>query len=384
MVLQNLGELHNCPSFQSLFQVYLFLYHQPFDFVDEFSSQQRVSESKRYISGNNDTILNIDQSARLFAEICPTKEALFTKIATTKVSMDFALLIVFNEPHYEAIPIIEILYRPLFKALLYCGPEYPSLSKFPMLKGYRFSFVQYKQASPLHLPGSNNYVCIQLAYSLLKEKENNNLKGILFMADDILFNFWNMMLLDRHKPWYSTTGKIWDVETGLVCKSGRESPVCNTKDNWVWYDANRYRMKKVLHRLSANDTLVVYRECGTALKSFTGSRSRAIGRQSGDFYYLPFKMAATFSELLVPFYDETIFLEIAVPTLIQCISETVEHLTGGDGLWSADRNEVWRHYPIWKYKSHVHPAKLGKVMMGDKTFVDFFCGMVLEEVSKHV
>ena len=352
--------------------------------MEEFSSQLRVSGRNRYISGSNDTILNIDQSARLFAEICPTKQALFNKIANTKVSMDYALLIIFNKPHYEAIPIIEILYRPLFKALLYCGPQYPSTTKFPMLKGYRFSFVKYKQGSILHHPGSNNYVCVQLAYFILKEKENNNLKGILIMADDVLFNFWNMMLLDRNKPWYSTTGKIWDVETGLVCKSGRESPVCNTKDNWGWYNADKYRMKKVLHRLSANDTLVVYRECGTALKSFTGSRSRAIGRQSGDFYYLPFKMAATFSELLVPFFEENVFLEIAVPNLIQCVSETVEPLTGGDGVWGAHRRDVWRHYPTWKYKSHVHPAKLGKVMMGDKTYVDFFCGMVLEEVSKHV
>ena len=352
--------------------------------MEEFSSQLRVSGRNQYISESNDTILNIDLSARLIAEICPTKQALFNKIANTKVSMDYALLIEFNKPHYEAIPIIEILYRPLFGALLYCGPQYPNITKFPMLKGYRFAFVQYKQASPGHNPGINNYVCVQLAYSILGEKENNNLKGILFMADDILLNFWNIMSLDRSYPWYSTPSEVWDVETGLVCKEGRETTVCNTRTNWPHYARYKDRMKKVLHHLSANDSAEVYRECGTTLTSITGSRSRALGKHTGDFYYLPIKMAATFSELLVPFFDETVFIEIAVPNLIQCVSDTVEPLTGGDGIWGGDRYEAWKHYPTWKYKSHMHPAKLGKVMKGEKAFVDFFCGMVLEEVSKHV
>ena len=340
--------------------------------------------SKNYGSSLDSTILNIDLSTKLFSKICPGKEALFTKLATTKVSMDFALLIVFNLPHYEAIPILEVLYRPLFKSLLYCGPDYPSLSKYPMLKDYHFAFVQYEQSPPQHFPGSTNYICVRLALPIIREKMDGRLKGVLFMSDDILFNFWNMMSLDRHRPWYSTTGKIWDVNTGRICKNGAKTTVCNTADDWSWYEVQKDQMKRSLLRLSADDAPEVYKKCGTALASFTGSRSRAIGRQSGDFYYLPFKMAEHFSELLVPFHSETVFLEIAVPTLMRCVSDSVESLTGQDGVWSGDRNEVWKHYPTWKHKSHVHPAKLGKIMKGEKKYVDFFCGMVMDEVARHV
>ena len=100
---------------------------------------------------------------------------------------DVLLIVFFATPRYEALPYAELINRPFFPNILYCGYEYPSQEKFPLLfdsKGQlRYSFT-VSPPSPKQLMGG------EFADDCFRNgvRMGYNVEGYLTIADDaVLF-----------------------------------------------------------------------------------------------------------------------------------------------------------------------------------------------------
>ena len=54
---------------------------------------------------------------------------------------DVLLVVVFNNPLYNVIPYVEMIYRSFFPFILYCGPQMISTKTFPSLEKYTLSIT---------------------------------------------------------------------------------------------------------------------------------------------------------------------------------------------------------------------------------------------------
>ena len=86
----------------------------------------------------------------------------------------------------ESIPLFELLYKSSFKHRLYCGPDAWSNKSTDS-----FSFLTVNTRH-----GAFLYDCMSEALRM-----HRNYSGYLFLGEDILLNYWNMLNLDMTRIW---------------------------------------------------------------------------------------------------------------------------------------------------------------------------------------
>ena len=96
-----------------------------------------------------------------------------------------------------------------------------------------------------------------------------------------------------------------------------------------------------------------------------------------DIIHIPQHQVSNFARLAQFFLHYNVFLEIAIPTIVQCL-EIDDNVIGLWGIlfWeSAHRQSPW-HY-LWSTivvgHSFFHPAKWGFTAKGSKNYTSFFC-----------
>ncbi len=330
-------------------------------------NQQQLESSKYFFP-----ILNNYEINKTHNETCQAYQntSLFQKVTLSHPWAQFSnilLLVVFNHHNYDSIPFVETLYRPFFPYILYCGPGLPNLSLSPghPLKNFQFSFYPYEPPIRGDPTGSFNYECIVNAFRMKYPVD-----GILFLADDVLLAPAKVKGLHYDSVWYVP---VWDT-----IKDNVRNPLIK---RWGFH---RYKSEVAillvrLQREEKNVSLIS--ECFNHLVSRNGEKYRVNGGFS-DIYYIPKRIGQEFAFLGSIFLEENIYLEIAVPTLIQCL----DGLKNVDVLYGEYREEnmfsPWLKFThtTFQGRSYLHRTKWGFLAKKNpkiKKYQDLFCNKAL-------
>ena len=327
-------------------------------------------------------INEIKASQKLQSKLCADRIPSIVNINQPWVQFDDILvLVVFNNPHYEVIPYIELLYASFFPHLLYCGPEYPTQSEFPHLfssetHSLHRKFIVYGQTPEGHAKGALSYACLQIAI-LMKF----NVKGYLTMADDAIVWVHKLTKFPTDAVWFlpQREVRIGDLRKLRECKLG----MCDFHAHWNWWEDYQQSTMDVLHEMKARkyQSSVVY-ECYDQLVQLNGAEFRVNGAYS-DIFYVPQRLADKYALLSDLFLKKEVFVEIAVPTILRCI-ESPESIQPMEGVqnWDIDtRDKPWLYFSkkyIFK-KTYYHPVKWSYIQNGNQTkeYRDYLCQKLL-------
>ena len=278
---------------------------------------------------------------------------------------DIILVVTYNNPLYGNIGAIELLYRPFFTNIVYCGPE--ELSS--MDNQFNVTFIKYNQyPQSVNLPpGSSMFQCTALAMN--KYKSNRNaIKGYLLTADDALPILRNLAYLPRDQIWYfnSSHFSYYDVST-------RKS---NSR-RWIWWNRNHDHISVFMKALQTQTHL---QDCRKKLETLTGAPNRILGGAYADFFYVPSHMSNSFIDLVNIMKEHKIFLEIAVPTILLCIhNETKPWIVIKNDSPEYPRVAPWAHFMSPKRKwnvTYIHPMKWS-CLKESESCRDIYCNTIL-------
>jgi hypothetical protein len=167
--------------------------------------------------------------------------------------------------------------------------------------------------------GYYSYYCIKRVY-----KKYPSYKGYLFVMDDAFIKVWELDNLIFDIPWILT--------------------FCYKKTK-IWFDSNDREELLLERNKNWQKNLRIF---------FNGN---VIGHGISDFFYLPNYFVPDFIELAKVFYNYTVFLEQAVPSIYGIIMKPKYQYIFFLALWKDDRKK-WKKYLYTADKQIVvHPIK---------------------------
>ena len=290
---------------------------------------------------------------------------------------DVMLVITFNTKTYDAIPFLEILYRPIFPHLVYCGPNYPNAQISSL---YKFNFLSYENyIEQYSTAGSFNYICTVLAMKL-----NYGVSGYLVISDDLIISTRRM----RHFPRES----IWQLSpTAVILETISDATECTpyacSRKAKLWLVDFQTETAKALKKIRIlGETHSLFSNATNRLMQFTDSELDVACEGVSDVYYVPSTKASAFVELAEIFYEKRVFVEIAVPTIMHCIAGLYEMFRfDGYYVWTIERFYPWRWFEIATgnpMMAFLHPVKLSRVSI-DENITELFCEKILPFVHQN-
>jgi hypothetical protein len=228
-------------------------------------------------------------------------------------SSSYELLITFNwAPRIENIILIKHIYGTKFRNIIFCGKGILSLLNETILHHKIFDSYTFIELDLV--AGYFHYYCMTKLIEM-----NYNIQGILLMSDDVLLKYWNLE-------------KNYNLSKILFLDYIKEIPLnSNFTINWIWWSSSMG--KAALFKLFdhfymiQNESIKVDQENKIMVENFlkrlnkhkeenSGFNFTSIFYQGSDFFYLPkskFRDFHFFSNLFRRF---SVFLEIAVPTIL--------------------------------------------------------------------
>ena len=166
-----------------------------------------------------------------------------------QLSQRIALVVTFNKAsNYIVLPFIESFYRGAFVKIIFCGPStskstlarsLQTLYKPETIDEMQNLFISYQPDVPDF--GENVYTCLNIA---INEKfgdliAHDRLDGVFVMADDVVFNYWNLFWhnlqnddrLDLEKSYVMPAEIIYDTRNLHACHTSNAEP-CNMPNPW--------------------------------------------------------------------------------------------------------------------------------------------------------
>ena len=331
---------------------------------------------KRYQAQPYQTIANAELITATFHNTCsgykietdPVHNVNFTH--PWSQSGDTLLIVIFNHPHYEAIPYVELLYRPFFPSLVYCGPGQPDLQKFPQLAGFKITFLSYEQSSG-HTAGAFNYECVVMAMQM-----HYDVKGFLVTSDDLFFVVSRIITFSDQAVWFlpKEQVKIGELTHLMECRLGN----CDFYPHWAWWGDYQAQTLFALAELKQRHHYhYIFYHCYRQLFQLTGGDGRANGGFS-DIYYIPQRLATEFSTMARFFKEKQVFLEIAVPSILGCLElpEKVKEMKGFQN-WDLSRDRPWEYKKSYRGLVFFHPVKWGHLVAGNQKMAELLCTSLL-------
>ena len=265
------------------------------------------------------------------------------------------LAINFNNPFYNNIPILSKYFGSLFENIIFCGPEESKEYDIITIKGARTYF---------------GYMCLAIGIQKFP-----NYKGYLYVNDDMIVNWWNMLETPQDKIWY---GKDIIIEAGAAMD--KPAPCC-----WHWWTSARAleNCKNAFNSLQASSSqwngetfLDMY---------FENTKGAPLClRAWSDFMYIPGRLSKVFNHLANEFYRNGVFLEVAVATMLSMLDKG-DNIVNLDGVYLpdiygdidfSDGKIVSNIYDT--AKSFYHPVKLSV----EGRALDLFNDVVKKESEK--
>ncbi len=208
-------------------------------------------------------------------------------------NFDNTLLIInYNHPHYQSIPLLKKIYSPYFKNIVFYGPlPHPDIHHCPHNFGY-LSYLTIADAMQRY-PTFDSY---------------------FFLMDDCIFNAWLGSELDTSKVWYPKIGFLANSDCGV----GADLTQGLNAVNWEWWPRHwgYQAMKKAFEELSEQ-----YKQ--TLAENWGVNR---VAVAFSDFVNVPACYKEQFIELAQIFGKHQAFLETGLPTIMSCLCPKNEWL----------------------------------------------------------
>jgi hypothetical protein len=217
----------------------------------------------------------------------------------TNNNLDNVLLIInYNHAHYESIPLIKQMYGDYFKNIVFYGPE----RTFCSATKYEYPEIEYLD----HNMGYVSYLSIAKAMEKYPDFD-----GYLFLMDDCILNAWflkDMKDLDITKIWLpccefvdgNKRGTSLDLKRGLSATT------------WEWWKT-QWGYRK---------TVQAYNEIPYHYKEMLAQNfgQDCVVASFSDCLYVPAQYKNEYIELATLLAKHDVFLEIAFPTILSCLS----------------------------------------------------------------
>lgn len=251
------------------------------------------------------------------------------------------LVLNFNYPYYDNIPVLKDLYEGVFDNIVICGPQ------------SRLTFATKHQPDIILDNGFGlfGYHCLALAMEKFP-----NYKGYFFGNDDMIINWWTMVDLNTNQIWHGAKKVDWrQLAFGNIIVK-----------KWIWWEKDVgltacQRYFKKLKALASTGSVAATIAVKTYLKN--GNGSPRCGKGWSDFFYIPGKLSSQYITLSHIAYQCNLFLEIAVHNILRSLDlkENFYILNGmylpdigkqdftTEGFWSTYTHQVAFIHP---YKFH--------------------------------
>ena len=251
------------------------------------------------------------------------------------------LLVNFNHPFYQNIPLIKRLYNRIFPNMVFYGTEKSNkynVKKIDSAKGY-LSYIGLADAMEHH----------------------RNYTGYLLINDDVFLNPWTIGDLDQSRVW---EGPKRPITLGKFRRT----------DIWSWWKHPRWGLSKCL--LARNESISTHPElleiASTAVEKDAENRIQGCYRGRSDVLYVPKQFSNQFIALSQIFYKHKVFLEIAIPTIIRMTVKKSNRQTMR-GVYLPGRvndTSIRNTTNLWKVYDEtlhfIHPVKLNYQDNGTK------------------
>ena len=270
------------------------------------------------------------------------------------------LVILFNKALYSVIPYLELMYRPFFPQIIYCMP---SNNMHRERKFLRFNVTIIYYQSKTRYSGGTNYLCV---YHV--QKLHLSAKGYFFVADDVLLS----LSLIKKLP-LSLPATVYSLP--LACDMRAPRPACR---GWAHFSHSSTELRSFAKHYRKLPTSLPC-ECLRRLQHLTGFEEPFV-HHLADIYYIPTRYLFNASLFLKAFSDFDVFLEVAVPSVLACLtSPKLPIQINGYADWSSQRNRFYKWVP--KVTSEeiefLHPAKLSLIHKGKAEYAESFCREVI-------
>ncbi|XP_050409444.2 uncharacterized protein LOC126824289 [Patella vulgata] len=279
------------------------------------------------------------------------------------------LIILFNYPHYGAVPYLEKLYKVHFKNILYCGDNIRAFEQVAQtLYPRRLSFIEIYSNK-----GYNGMRCMNYAM-----KMKFNVDGYLMTGDDAIINPWSLKSLPLTEIW----GANRELRT-LAMKIS-DCRFCN----WWWGQYGRERFIRSLKEMEGlskknSDAKKTINLFLSQLKNNTRTKEAAFKGMS-DVYYIPRRHKDKFIFISDIFCKHEFFLELAFPTLTAGLEPVRKiYKLSGRYIWGPTRDKYQGLYS--SKKNYYHPIKIEKEVKANSSLIfQFFCKKYFPFSFEHV
>ena len=316
-------------------------------------------------------------SLQILKTICPAGyETLRSRfLAPSLVYNDVIMIITFNIATYTVIPYMELLYRPTFPRIVYCGPKSPSKHT---IARYKLVFIKCKNYISKKKSGFFNQRCLTLTRRMIPKAD-----GYLVIADDAFLAPARLQNFPWNKIWHLPNSQIPidDVTSATSCVN----QLCYRTSNRNWIDTFQVQTQMALRDidlLAQHQT--TFQLAKQRLTEFTNGCNR-IAASVSDVYYIPSGKAEEFVEVMEVYLEHEVFLEIAIPTVIHSIEDSFKifHISGVYS-WDDKRYSPWELFNQTFNLGNVflHPVKLSAIGALKQPLRSFFCDTLLPFIYK--
>ncbi|OXA54409.1 hypothetical protein Fcan01_10285 [Folsomia candida] len=281
--------------------------------VQAGSSSMCVNDFQTYsifngiTSNNNATSLNEKFELR---KLCNFGFDVKSTLPKT-IYVETLLVITFNYPHYEHIWLLELIYRPHFPHILYCGD------------GKAFKAIPDLEISFVHANVTDGWSWYECALRVI-DMNYGVRQNYIFLSDDVLFKFWETGGYDKDEIWgYKIEDQLLDVallnQTDLVPEGF----------TWEWNRGHHGRvgclkaLTRIANESAQNKILAEFVQ--NRVKFGLGDSLVKVGMS--DIFQLPRIKEDLFYEAGRIVRDAEILLETAVPLITTGISAPQKYVT---------------------------------------------------------
>ena len=219
------------------------------------------------------------------------------------------LVINYNSPHYASIPLLKKFYSGLFANIAFCGnTDHPEMVKIDEYHGYL------------------GYACLARIIQLFP-----GFSGYLYINDDVILNWWNVMHLNTSMIW---TGSKIDYRVGHEFGETTLPP-------WHWWKTlNAAHLCEIAFKQtiklckSAEGKRLNLSNCLQTYHKNTNNQKLCVHAWS-DVVYIPQQYADAYAKISDIYSSNRVFLEVAVPGILAFLSNRF-NFHNLDGLYFHD------------------------------------------------
>jgi hypothetical protein len=273
---------------------------------DEKKLLKIYSDNYFYFPKKNETILQNNKLKR---------NQLFRHKDTQKKYNDILLTIVYNYPFLtKSNDYMLKLYHDYFPNMIFLYP------------GQIENNETYVACPESHM-GYYYYKCVKRIYERFP-----NYRGYIFLMDDNYLKVWELENLDFNIPWLNHYFlRFYEYDT---LQDVRAKKVFDIHPEW----------KSMYRKLLRTDILAY---------------------SVSDLYYLPNADLAKFSSMVDEWYNQRVFLETAIPTMIALLLKPKYQVFFFMALWKENREIVVRYLRTEESQITIHPIKFSNVTLQD-------------------